>query len=259
MKTQLLFLTILFAGFTSINAQTTMNIYQSNGTVLQIPISSIDSITYTINNPGNLATLTTLPIGNITSEASTSGGSISSTGGSLVTQRGICWSTSQNPTTANSSTNDGNGAGSFTSSLTGLSSNTTYYVRAYAINSAGTAYGNELMFTTLNTDLDFFLGSYLGNSNCTSGTITNTNINITEGINANEIIINNFIQASIPTTAIVNIDNSISLIPNIIEPNLIQLLSGDGVKSGTTLIINYTYQDLVDSTTNNCTDTYVLQ
>jgi uncharacterized protein (TIGR02145 family) len=151
MKTQLLFLTLLFAGFASMNAQTTMNIYQSNGTVLQIPISSIDSITYTINNPGNLATLTTLPIGNITSEASTSGGSISSTGGSLVTQRGICWSTSQNPTTANNSTNDGNGAGSFTSSLTGLSSNTTYYVRAYAINSAGTAYGNQQTFTTINS------------------------------------------------------------------------------------------------------------
>ena len=101
MKTQLLFLSILFAGFASLNAQTTMNIYQSNGTVLQIPISSIDSITYTVNNPGNLATLTTLPIGNITNTSATSGGSISATGGSSVTQRGVCWSTNQNPTTAN--------------------------------------------------------------------------------------------------------------------------------------------------------------
>ena len=148
MKTQLLFLSILFAGFASLNAQTTMNIYQNNGTVLQIPISSIDSITYTVNNLGNLATLTTSPIVNITSTSVTSGGSISATGGSSVTQRGVCWSTSQNPTTASSSTNDGNGTGSFTSNLTGLISNTTYYVRAYAINSAGTAYGNQQSFTT---------------------------------------------------------------------------------------------------------------
>jgi uncharacterized protein (TIGR02145 family) len=148
MKMQLLFLSILFAGFASLNAQTIMNIYQSNGTVLQIPISSIDSITYTVNNPGNLATITTLPIGNIINYSATSGGSISATGGSSVTQRGVCWSTSQNPTSASSSTNDGNGTGSFTSNLTGLTANTTYYVRAFAINSAGTAYGNQQSFTT---------------------------------------------------------------------------------------------------------------
>jgi uncharacterized protein (TIGR02145 family) len=148
MKTQVLFLSILFAGFASMNAQTTMNIYQSNGTVLQIPISSIDSITYTVSNPGNLATITTSPISNTSITSATSGGSISSTGESLVTQRGVCWSTSQNPTTANSSTNDGSGTGSFTSNLTGLTANTTYYVRAYAINSAGTAYGNQQSFTT---------------------------------------------------------------------------------------------------------------
>ena len=100
MKTQLLFLSLLFAGFASINAQTTMNIYQSNGTVLQIPISSIDSITYTVSNPGNLATITTLPIGNTTSNSASTGGSISATGGSAVTQFGVCWSTLQNPTTA---------------------------------------------------------------------------------------------------------------------------------------------------------------
>jgi uncharacterized protein (TIGR02145 family) len=151
MKTQVLFLSILFAGFASINGQTTMNIYQSNGTVLQIPISSIDSITYTVSNPGNLATITTSPISNTSITSASSGGSISSAGGSLVTQRGVCWSTSQNPTTANSSTNNGNGTGSFTSNLTGLTSNTTYYVRAYAINSAGTAYGNQQSFTTTNS------------------------------------------------------------------------------------------------------------
>ncbi|MFM9910564.1 MAG: DUF1566 domain-containing protein [Chitinophagaceae bacterium] len=78
-----------------------------------------------------------------------SGGTISSDGGTAVTVRGICWSTSPNPTTALSTkTTDGTGSGTFTSSLTGLSPTTTYYVMAYATNSIGTSYGNEISFTT---------------------------------------------------------------------------------------------------------------
>ncbi|NDC42012.1 MAG: hypothetical protein EBZ77_10760 [Chitinophagia bacterium] len=129
-------------------AQTTMNIYQSNGSVLQIPLSTIDSITYTIGNPGQLATLSTLPVGNISNTSATSGGNITTNGGTPVTQRGVVWSTSPSPTTANNQSSDGSGTGNYTSNLTGLSANTTYYVRAYATNSAGTAYGNELSFTT---------------------------------------------------------------------------------------------------------------
>jgi uncharacterized protein (TIGR02145 family) len=125
-----------------------MRIHQSNGTVIQIPINTIDSITYFNGNPGNPATLTTLAIGNITASSATSGGSITSDGGTPVTQRGICWATTQNPTTANNVAVAGTGTGSFTANLTGLAANTTYYVRAYAINTAGTAYGNQLSFTT---------------------------------------------------------------------------------------------------------------
>jgi uncharacterized protein (TIGR02145 family) len=132
----------------STSAQTVMNIYQSNGTVLQIPLNSIDSITYTVNNPGNLATLSTLPVGNITATSAVSGGNITAGGGTPVTQRGVCWSTSPNPTTANNTTSDGGGVGSYTSTLTGLVAGSTYYVRAYAINSAGTAYGGQLELTT---------------------------------------------------------------------------------------------------------------
>ena len=151
MKTHLLFISILFAVFAKINAQTTMNIYQSNGTVLQIPIINIDSITYTINNQGNLATIETYAIDNISSSSATSGGIISSNGGSTITHRGVCWSISPNPTTSNSLTHDGNGTGSFGSNLSNLTTNTTYYVRAYAINSAGTAYGNQQIFITTNS------------------------------------------------------------------------------------------------------------
>lgn len=129
-------------------AQNTMNIYQSNGSVLQIPINSIDSITYTLINPGNFASLSTLTLSNISANTATSGGNITNDGGSSVTQRGVCWGTSQNPTTANSTTSDGNGIGNYSSNLTGLTASTTYYVRAYAINSAGTAYGNQVSFNT---------------------------------------------------------------------------------------------------------------
>jgi uncharacterized protein (TIGR02145 family) len=142
----LLSLALLLAGITA-TAQTTMNIYQNNGTVLQIPLSSIDSITYTVNNPGNLATLSTLPVGNITATSAVSGGNITNGGGTPVTQRGVCWSTAPNPTTANNTTSDGSGLGSYTSTLTGLVAGATYYVRAYAINSAGAAYGNQVQFT----------------------------------------------------------------------------------------------------------------
>ena len=75
-------------------------------------------------------------------------GYVTSDGGASVTARGVCWSTSSNSTIANSKTTDGGGTGTFTSSITGLSTNTTYYVRAYATNSVGTAYGNEVSFTT---------------------------------------------------------------------------------------------------------------
>ena len=93
-------------------------------------------------------TLTTTAITAITDNSAQSGGNITDNGGATVTARGVCWSTSQNPTTADSKTTDGSGTGSFTSSLTGLSSETTYYVRAYATNSVGTAYGNEVSFKT---------------------------------------------------------------------------------------------------------------
>jgi uncharacterized protein (TIGR02145 family) len=116
--------------------------------VLQIPVNAIDSITYPINNPGNLATITTTALSNITGTTAISGGNITNDGGSLVTQRGVCYSTSSNPTTANSTIISGSGIGSFTSNLTGLTANTTYYVSAYAVNSVGTAYGNQVSFTT---------------------------------------------------------------------------------------------------------------
>lgn len=95
-----------------------------------------------------IPTVTTNPITNITSTTATSGGNVTNSGGANVTARGVCWSTSHNPTVSGNHTTNGTGTGSFTSSITGLLANTTYYVRAYATNSAGTAYGSEVGFTT---------------------------------------------------------------------------------------------------------------
>jgi uncharacterized protein (TIGR02145 family) len=99
-------------------------------------------------------TLTTSTIINITGTTATSGGTITSEGSSQVTVRGICWSTGTTPTLADNLTSDSAGSGSFPSNLTGLTSNTTYNVRAYAINSAGKGYGNELTFNTRETVTD---------------------------------------------------------------------------------------------------------
>ncbi len=99
-------------------------------------------------SPVLTATLTTTPITSITFSSAVSGGNITDDGGGDITARGLCWNTSTNPTTANSVTTDGAGTGSFVSNLTNLQPGTTYYVRSYATNSAGTAYGNELSFTT---------------------------------------------------------------------------------------------------------------
>jgi uncharacterized protein (TIGR02145 family) len=100
-----------------------------------------------------LPTVTTTPASNISQTTATSGGNVTSDGGDFVTAKGVCWSISPNPTTAGSHTSDGGGNGSFESYLSGLTPNTPYYIRAYATNSAGTAYGDELTFTTLSATM----------------------------------------------------------------------------------------------------------
>jgi hypothetical protein len=118
-------------------------LYLQNGGFVIIPGISV------ANTPVQLATLTTSAVSSLTNISATSGGNITDDGGANITTRGVCYSINTNPTTADNITNDGNGTGSFTSNLSGLTTSTTYYVRAYATNSAGTAYGNELSFTTL--------------------------------------------------------------------------------------------------------------
>jgi len=107
---------------------------------------------------GEEVTFTTLPvvpflsttaITDITGNTATGGGNVTGAGGADVTARGICFGINEEPTVDDSKTNDGEGLGEFISTLSALSGNTTYYVRSYAVNSAGTGYGPEVTFTTL--------------------------------------------------------------------------------------------------------------
>lgn len=109
------------------------------------------------------ATFTTLPMAQsdiTTSEPTdighthaTCGGYVNSDGGSEVTERGVCWATTANPTTNNSHLNSGTGTGEFSINVTGLTANTTYHVRAYAVNSKGTSYGDDVTFKTIDYSL----------------------------------------------------------------------------------------------------------
>lgn len=133
----------------------------SCGTIVQFTTISTCSI---------LASLTTTAVSNITENSGISGGNISSDGGCTITERGVCWSTSMNPTIYNLKTNNGSGTGSFSSSITGLNCGTTYYVRAYATNGAGTAYGNEVSFITGTTGYPVISLTYaMDASSCGTG------------------------------------------------------------------------------------------
>lgn len=108
--------------------------YSSETIVLTFPLSRPLVITYDISQ--------------VSTHAAVAGGAVTSDGGGNVNAKGVCWSTSPYPTINDLHTIDGSGTGVFTSNLTGLSFNTTYFVRAYATNEVGTTYGEQKSFTT---------------------------------------------------------------------------------------------------------------
>jgi uncharacterized protein (TIGR02145 family) len=115
-------------------------------------------------------TVTTNTVTDITQTMAICGGNITSDGGATVTARGVCWSTSPNPTTANNKTTDGTGIDTFSSNLTGLTANTLYYVRAYAVNSQKTVYGEQKQFTTSQIALPSVITSLVTNITQTTAT-----------------------------------------------------------------------------------------
>ncbi|NOU19635.1 MAG: T9SS type A sorting domain-containing protein [Bacteroidales bacterium] len=132
---------------TNLNSNTTYFALVADGDLYQIDYWYIDNISITSGGGSTVPTVTTNTVSNITSTSATSGGNVTSDGGATVTERGICYATTANPTTANSKVTSGTGTGTFTATMTGLTV-ATYYVRAYAINSNGTAYGSQQSFTT---------------------------------------------------------------------------------------------------------------
>ena len=156
---------------TAANPTTSLSTKTLDGTGLGVFASSITGLTigttyhvraYATNSEGTsygqdvafvatsaatIPTLVTTAISNNEHNEASSGGTISNDGGSTITQKGVCWGTISNPTIANiTKTNNGASTGTFVSSISGLTIGTTYYVRAYATNGIGTAYGNQITF-----------------------------------------------------------------------------------------------------------------
>ena len=136
-------------------SDSTSNRYIARGLIsfMNVLVGSLDkdmvglSLRCVLGDGVNLPVVTTAQVMNITNNSATCGGNVTYAGNTNVTARGVCWSTSQNPTVNDSHTTNGTGAGNYTSSMTGLMPNTVYYVRAYATNCAGTVYGEQKMFT----------------------------------------------------------------------------------------------------------------
>ena len=132
------------SAITGLNPETTYHVraYATNS----IGTAYGTDLIFTTSTP--VPMVTTTAVSSITANSASSGGDVTSEGDAPATARGVCWSTSLNPTINDSHTSDGTGPGPFTSALTGLSAGTTYHVRAYATNSLGTGYGSDLTFTT---------------------------------------------------------------------------------------------------------------
>ena len=128
---------------TSLSANTTYYVRAYAKNVKGVAYGEEKSFT-TLDKP----TVSTASVTNIGNTTATGGGNVISNGGATVTERGICWSTSHNPTISGSHANSGTGTGEYSVNMANLTPNTTYYVRAYAINSQGTAYGEEVNFKT---------------------------------------------------------------------------------------------------------------
>ena len=123
----------------------TSHLYQRTKTIGM----SIRCIKDTVASVAVIPNVTSSSASTVTSTTAISGGTIINDGGSAIISKGVCYSTSQNPTITSGTVVNGSGTNTFTSNIFGLLPNTTYYLRAYATNSVGTAYGNQISFTTI--------------------------------------------------------------------------------------------------------------
>ena len=227
----------------TVHAQAATNYQFTNWTESGTVVSTQANYTFTVNSNRTLVAnfitvptvITTEPVTNIQQTTATGGGNVTNSGGATVTARGVCWSTSSNPTINNSHTTNGTGTGIFTSSITGLTAGTLYHVRAYATNSAGTAYGADVTFTTQQVPTYTITvsanpsnggtvsggGTYNQGASCTvhaqavtnyqftnwteSGTVVSTHANYTFTVNGNRTLVANFTYNSIGGHAYVDL------------------------------------------------------
>jgi len=144
---------------TNLNSNNTYFALVAEGDLYQIDYWYIDNISITSGGGSTTPTVTTTAASSITTSSAVSGGNVTADGGATVTERGICYATTANPTTANSKVVTGSGTGTYTSTMTGLAASTLYYVRAYAINANGTSYGSQVSFTTLGGGTTVIIGT----------------------------------------------------------------------------------------------------
>jgi len=138
----------------------------------EVDVTYGDDVSFTTHNT---PTLNTSAVTDKTYSSAMGGGVIISDGGSAITEKGVCWNTTGNPVITDSRTNQGSGSASYSSLMSGLSTGTTYYVRAYATNSVGTSYGSTVTFTTKEAQLAILT------------TMDATNITSTAGISGGNI------------------------------------------------------------------------
>ena len=140
----------LYVELTGLNENTTYSYYYEFVNGFNSMRSSIKTFkTESTPTSVTLPTVVTASVTAITTNSAQCGGEVTNDGGAEVTERGICWSTSANPSVTDNHVAVGTGIGEFTATMTGLETNTTYHVRAYAMNEKGAAYGLDKEFTTL--------------------------------------------------------------------------------------------------------------
>ena len=176
--------TLLYIGFSGKDSAFVTDVPTGSKTItINFNVSNLTKISKIHFNANAFPTLTTNSVSSITSTSAICGGNITDGGNGYVISRGVCWSTSANPTKANSTTSDGTGATGFTSSIIGLQPLTTYYVRAYATNTSGnTAYGNEILFNTLTAATPPILTTISVSSITSTSAISGGNISSDGGV-----------------------------------------------------------------------------
>jgi len=166
-----------------INLRANTTYYVRAYTLSELGVEYGNEISFT-TLPNSLPIITTKAISSISNKTASSGGIILNDGGSEITAKGLCWSNNPNPTLGNAIfTNEGMGIDSFVSYLSGLSPNTSYFVRAYATNNVGTSYGNDVFFQTntnapsLNPTFSAFNISEIGSHTVSFSALLSSEIN----------------------------------------------------------------------------------